>query len=136
MAEAKRWLNSVRTTWILTGGVVVLSAAITKLLVHLYAGGGYGYFTDELYYLACGRHLAWGYVDQPPMIAFVAWLGSHLFGESLRAIHILPAVAGVAKIILTGLLAREMGGGVLRRGWRRWRSCLRPVFWGWTISSP
>ena len=102
VAEAKPGLNCVRATWLLTGGVVVLCAAIAKLLVHLYAGGGYGYFTDELYYLACGRHLAWGYVDQPPMIAFVAWLGSHLFGESLRAIHILPAVAGWQRSSLPG----------------------------------
>ena len=68
--------TAVRRAWLLTGGIFVLCAAVAKLLIHLYAGGNYGYFTDELYYLACGRHLAWGYVDQPPLIAGIAWLGS------------------------------------------------------------
>ena len=129
-ADAKPVLNSVRTSWLLTGGVMVLCAAVLKLLVHLYAGGNYGYFTDELYYLACGRHLAWGYVDQPPMVAFVTWLGSHLFGESLRAIHILPALAGVGKVILTGLIAREMGGGRFAQGLASLAVLLAPGFLG------
>ena len=89
-----RVLRSMRTSWLLTGGVVVLCAAVAKLMVHLYAGRNYGYFTDELYYLACGRHLAWGYVDQPPLIAAIAWAGNVLFGESVLAIRILPALAG------------------------------------------
>ena len=48
---------------------MVAGLAAAKLAVHLYAGRHYGYFVDELYYLACSRHLAWGYVDQPPLIA-------------------------------------------------------------------
>lgn len=82
-----------------------------KLALHLYAGRRYGYFVDELYYLACARHLAWGYVDQPPIIAVVAWLERALLGDSLSAIRFLPAVSGAAKIVLTGLIARELGGG-------------------------
>lgn len=129
-AQAKPWLKSVRTSWLLTGGVIVLCAAVVKLLIHLYAGGSYGYFIDELYYLACRRHLAWGYVDQPPMIAFVAWLGSHLFGESVRSIHILPALAGAGKVILTGMIAREMGGGRFAQGLAALSVLLSPGFLG------
>ena len=55
-------------------GGIVLAIAACKLLVHLYAGRHYGYFVDELYYLACSRHLDWGYVDQPPLIALVTWM--------------------------------------------------------------
>ena len=51
---------------------IVLLIAACKLVVHLYAGHRYGYLGDELYYLACSRHLAWGYVDQPPLIAMIA----------------------------------------------------------------
>jgi hypothetical protein len=66
---------------------------------------------DELYYLACARHLAWGYVDQPPLIAAVAWLVTHTLGTSLTAIRLLPALASAATVLLTGALAREVGGG-------------------------
>ena len=107
--------------WLRGSGLVVLCAAIAKLLVHLYAGRNYGYFTDELYYLACARHLAWGYVDQPPLIAFVTRLGTLLFGESLPAIRFLPAVAGAGKIVLTGMIARELGGGRFAQGLRHQR---------------
>ena len=58
--------------------------AAGKVALHLYAGHHYGYFVDELYYLACGRHLAWGYVDQPPLIAVIAAVTRALLGESLR----------------------------------------------------
>jgi hypothetical protein len=90
---------------------VVFCAAISKLLLHLYAGGHYGYFVDELYYLACSRHLAWGYVDQPPLIAVVTWAARMLLGESLFALRLFPALAGTAMVLLTALLARQMGGG-------------------------
>jgi hypothetical protein len=54
-----------------TAAAAVLCISACKLLVHLYAGRHYGYFVDELYYLACSRHLDWGYVDQPPLIAVI-----------------------------------------------------------------
>jgi len=64
-----------------------------------------------MYHMACGEHLDWGYVDQPPLIAIFAWLTRHLFGTSLFAIHLFPALAGFALVWLAGLLARELGGG-------------------------
>jgi hypothetical protein len=81
-----------------------------KLAVHLYAGRHYGYFCDELYYIACSRHLAWGYVDQPPLIALVTWVELRLFGDSLLALRLFPALAGAAMVLLAGLMARELGG--------------------------
>lgn len=89
----------------------VAALALLKLAIHLYAGRYYGYFVDELYYLACSRHLAWGFVDQPPLIAAIAWLVRHVIGDSLPAIRLLPAVAGAALVVLTAMLARELGGG-------------------------
>src|ERR687893_406006 len=81
--------------------------AAAKLLIHLLTAGGYGYFRDELYYIACGEHLDWGYVDHAPMVAWAARLARTIFGDSLLALRLLPAVAGAAKIFLTGLIARE-----------------------------
>ena len=96
-----------------SGTTIVLCIASIRIVLYLIAGPNYGYFRDELYYLACGEHPAWGYVDQPPLIAWAAWLLQHTIGTSLWALRLLPAVAGAATIVLTGRLAREMGG-------RRW----------------
>jgi hypothetical protein len=82
-----------------------------KLLLHLATLPGYGYFRDELYYLACARHLAWGYVDHPPLSIALLWLQTALIGDSVAALHVLPALAGAGCVLLGGLLARELGGG-------------------------
>jgi len=87
--------------------------AATKLLIQFAGINHYGFFRDELYYMACGEHLAWGYVDQPPLIAFVAWLARHLFGMSIVSMRFFPILAGAAVVWLTGILARELGGGRL-----------------------
>ncbi len=95
---------------------VVVSLAACKLLVLLYAGHGYGYFRDELYYLACSRHLDWGYVDQPPLIALIAWLVRSTIGDSMTAIRLLPAIAGAGEVVLAALIARELGGKRIAQG--------------------
>jgi hypothetical protein len=88
--------------------IVVFSSA--ALLVHLLTNGRYGYFRDELYYIACGRHLAFGYVDQPPLSILLLRLSQVLLGSSLFAIRFLPALAGAATVAITALIARELGG--------------------------
>jgi hypothetical protein len=62
-------------------GAVVFLLAGLKLLIHLLTAGNYGLFVDELYFLACGQHLAWGYVDMPPMAAVMGWLARFLFDD-------------------------------------------------------
>ena len=84
-------------------------AALT-LLLHLGTARGYGYFRDELYYLANGEHLGWGYVEHPPLIGLIAWLVRATLGTSLAAIRLLPALAGAATVWLAGAMARELGG--------------------------
>ena len=95
---------------------IVLYIAAASFLAHMLTATRYGYFRDELYYLACARHLAFGYVDQPPMVALVTWLTVHTVGTSLLALHTLPALAGAAMIWLTSLIARELGGGRFAQG--------------------
>src|SRR5436309_7427371 len=89
--------------------LIILFSAVA-LLVHLLTIARYGYFRDELYYIACGRHLAFGYVDQPPLSILLLRLSQVLLGDSLFAIRLLPALAGAATIALTGVIARELGG--------------------------
>jgi 4-amino-4-deoxy-L-arabinose transferase-like glycosyltransferase len=100
--------------------------AAIKLAVHLYAGRHYGYFVDELYYLACGDHLDWGYVDQPPLIALIVKLVHWLIGDSLPAIRLLPALAGAAEVLLTGAIARELGGGRFAQGFAALTALVAP----------
>jgi hypothetical protein len=92
------------------GELVVLGLAAAKLAFHLLNASRYGIFRDELYYLACGEHLDWGYVDQPPLIALVARIARHLFGDWLVGLRMIPALAGAMTVWLTGKLACEMGG--------------------------
>ena len=98
----------------LTGSTAFLFYfALAKLLIHLYtnAFAGYGIFRDELYYVACSEHLSAGYVDQPPFSIFLLAVSRLIFGDSIFAIRLFPAVAGAATVFLTGLMARELGGG-------------------------
>ena len=80
--------------------------ALTLWTTHI----GYGYFRDEFYYLACGHHLAWGYVDQGPIVALQARLGEILFGQSVFGIRVLSAVAGAIMVYLCGLICWALGG--------------------------
>jgi hypothetical protein len=93
-----------------SGTAIILYVAFVRIILYCIAGPNYGYFRDELYYLACGEHPAWGYVDQPPLIGWMAWFLQHTVGTSLWALRLLPAVAGAATIVLAGILSREFGG--------------------------
>lgn len=85
--------------------------AVLKLLLHFAFNSNYGYFRDELYFLACGEHLAWGYPDHAPLVALMAKVSRDVLGGSLFAVRFFPALAGAAKIVLTALLVKEFGGG-------------------------
>ena len=95
---------------LLGAAAIVGILAAVKLLVHLATATNYGAFGDELYFLAAGEHLAWGYVDFPPLTAVQAWLARALFGESVFGIHLLPALLGAGLVLLTGLIVHELGG--------------------------
>jgi len=85
--------------------------AAFKLFLHFYFNRYYGYQRDELYFIACGEHLALGYVDIGPLVPWLGRLSRVVLGESLFALRFLPAVAGALTVLLTGLLVRQLGGG-------------------------
>jgi hypothetical protein len=97
--------------WIFTETGILLLLALLKLVIHVPFFNSYGYFRDELYYIACSKHLAWGYVDQPPLSIFILAIVRFLFGDSLIAIRVVPAIAGASTVFLAGLMARQLGGG-------------------------
>ncbi len=84
--------------------------ALAKLLFHIYFNNRYGYFRDEFNYIACGDHLARGYVDQPPLIPFLIHISRAVLGDSLRAIRFVPALASSLLVVQAAVLARELGG--------------------------
>src|SRR2546427_3134738 len=92
------------------GMAMVVAIALAKLVLHCIFNDRYGYFRDEFNYMSCGDHLAWGYVDQPPLIPFLIHISRSLLGDSLRAIRFIPAVASSFLVVQTAILARELGG--------------------------
>ena len=100
----------------LGGSAVLVLLALVKLLLHLLTAENYGYFRDELYYIAASERLALGYVDFPPFVAFVTASVRATLGDSLLALHLLPGLAGAVVVVLAGLMARELGGGRFAQG--------------------
>jgi Dolichyl-phosphate-mannose-protein mannosyltransferase len=102
---ARSALRVDRPVWIIAATIVVVHVVSSIV-------GPYGFFRDELYFIDCGRHPAFGYVDQPPIIPLLA-AATQLFGHRLALLRVLPALAHAATAITTaalaGLLAQEIG---------------------------
>jgi hypothetical protein len=137
-------LDNQKQLFLADGMIIVLLLALANFLLHVYFNNGYGYFRDEFDYMACGDHLAGGYVDHPPLIPFLMKM-SRLLGDSMRSIRMVPALATSAAVILTGMIARELGGGrfamalsalafiavpfFLNDGSVMTTNCLEPLLW-------
>jgi 4-amino-4-deoxy-L-arabinose transferase-like glycosyltransferase len=88
----------------------VLAVAAAVFVVLMLVAGRYGYHRDELYFVAASKHMAWGFVDQPPLSVAFVWLARRLFGDSLYSLRLFPALTYAAAVVLAGLTARELGG--------------------------
>ena len=88
--------------------VAAVAGVLTALLIAV--SGRYGYHRDELYFIQCGWHLAWGYPDQPPLVPFIARLMTDIAPGSLVLLRLPSALAGGLLVVLTALLTRELGG--------------------------
>ena len=108
--EEVRAVGLDRGKWLETDEAIAVCFTLAACLVHFLWNGRYGYFRDELYFADCGQHLAWGYVDQAPLIAVIARLSRWLFGDSLHALRFFPALSSGVKILITGWIVRELGG--------------------------
>ncbi len=106
MKQSFRSLFSRNTDSALT---ILIALAVLKLVIHLLTSSTYGYFRDEFYYIAASKHLAFGYVDFPPFIALLTAFVRLTLGDSLLALHFFPALAGAGVVLLTGLMARQLG---------------------------
>src|SRR5258708_30997269 len=106
--------------------VYVLAAL--AVFVHCLFNSKYGHFRDELYYAACGEHLAWGYVDHAPLVALASRISRRLFGDSLFALRLLPALSAAPKVWLAGWMAREVGGARFAQFFAALLVLLAPIY--------
>jgi len=98
-----------RKSFFAEGMASVALIAAFSFVLHMIFNNRYGYFRDEFDYIICGNHPAWGYVDQPPLVPILTRIFRMVFGDSLRAIRLMPVLAVSATIILSGCIARELG---------------------------
>lgn len=112
--------------------VIGLVAALATLALHLPVLTRYGWFRDELYYVACASRLDWGYVDHPPLSIALLALVRSLAGDSLLAFRLVAAVAGAVTVFLTCRLARELGGGRFAQALAGFAAFASPVLLGVT----
>ena len=119
-----------RNLWTDSANRLLLGLGLVKLLIHLLSSSTYGIFRDEFYYIAASKHLAWGYVDFPPFIALLTAFIRATLGESLLAMHLFPALAGAALVILTGLIARQLGADRFGQGLAALATLIAPQFLG------
>jgi hypothetical protein len=109
---------------------LLLGLGLVKLVIHLLTSSTYGIFRDEYYYIAASKHLAFGYVDFPPFIALLTAFIRATLGESLLALHLFPALSGAALVILTGLMARQLGADRFGQGLAALAALIAPQFLG------
>jgi 4-amino-4-deoxy-L-arabinose transferase-like glycosyltransferase len=102
--------GSVTQTNLATGSLLAIAIGYVLLEATLNGWRGYGFFSDELYYIACSKRLAFGYVDHPPLAPFLLRGVRAVLGDSLPAIRIPAAVAGAATVFLAGRMAWRLGG--------------------------
>jgi hypothetical protein len=112
-----------RTAWPAT-------LAAVAVLVQLTVDAGYGIFRDELYYIACAKRLAWGYVDQPPLSIAFLWLERLVLPDTALSLRLIPALLGGAVVYLAGRLAARMGGGSLAQAAASLGVFVAPIFLG------
>ncbi len=90
--------------------LVLIGIATAVGLVHVLTNGRYGFHRDELQTLSDALHLDWGFVAYPPFTPFIERIGLALFGHSLVGLRLFSVIAQCAAIVVTGLMARELGG--------------------------
>lgn len=110
--------------------VLPVAFAGLALFLHLPALTRYGWFRDELYYVACSRHPAWGYVDHPPLSIALLTLWRFLFGDGLAVMRLAPALAHAFTVLVVGRLTRELGGGRFAMALACLAAALAPGFLG------
>ena len=107
--------------------VPLLLLVAVDIAAHLATNGQYGFHRDELQFLSDARHLDWGYVAYPPLTPFLERIGLDLFGLSLIGLRLFSVLAQAVVIFISGLMARDLGGGRLAQFAAAFCVALAPV---------
>lgn len=112
--------------------VILCAIALTDALLHIATNGRYGFHRDELQFLTDAHHLAWGYVTYPPLTPFIERIGLDLFGLSMVGLRLSCTIAQAIVILVTGLMARDLGGSRSAQVTATLAVALSPIpmFWG------
>src|SRR5580700_3449699 len=89
---------------------ILLGIAAVVALLHVLTNNRYGFHRDELQFLSDARHLDWGFVAYPPFTPFIERIGMEIFGLSLIGLRLFSVISQATAIVVTGLMARELGG--------------------------
>ncbi len=103
-------------------------AALCFLLMTLLTAGRYGFYGDELYYIACSKHLALGYVDHPPLVAVLTFIERWIFGETKFGLRFLSGLAGAVTVLFSAKIAGTLGGGRLSKSLAALSICFSIAF--------
>jgi len=103
--------------WIISDWLIIILLFIIKLAIHLFTNTNYNLHRDEYLYLAFADHLDYGYFSNAPLIGILACITQFLFGSSVFAIRLLPAIIGAVTVILVGVMVKELGGKSGRSYW-------------------
>lgn len=104
------------------------AVALLFFLLILVGSTQYGFFGDELYYFACSKHLDFGYVDHPPLVALLTLISTWIFGETMIGLRFLSGLAGAITVLLSSQIARMLGGGKFAQALTALSVCLAPAF--------
>ena len=96
-----------------TDNFILIAIAAIVVLLHLATNGRYGFHRDELQFLSDASHLDWGFVSYPPITPFLERIGLSVFGLSLVGLRLFSVLAQAIALVVTGMMARELGGGKL-----------------------
>ncbi len=110
-----------RDTMALVGIAAIVAVA------HLLTNGRYGFHRDELQVLSDARHLDWGFVPYPPFTPFVERIALSIFGLSLVGLRLFSVISQAIIVVVSGLMARELGGGRLAQGTAALAVALSPL---------
>src|ERR1700689_250426 len=110
-----------------TETLLLLAIAASVTLIHLLTNGRYGFHRDELQFLSDARHMDWGFVAYPPLTPFVEHISLGIFGPSLVGLRLFSVIVQATAIVVTGLMARELGGARFAQGTTALAVALSPL---------
>jgi hypothetical protein len=116
------------SAWLRWPGVLVLLIGLVQFALHLWTNARDNVFRDEMYYLVAAQHPAFSYLEFPPFVALVAGVSRAVLGDSVLAIRLLPAIAGVIVILLTASMAATLGGGTWAQVLAAAAAALAPIY--------